>query len=135
MRNAAAFFILKLTEVSFDYGILCSDLLLTFLQLMISDLSLKTLNGVLHEAINFHLPFIVVPLYNLLDLLDSVALILLACNESQCKSMRHLKCDSVSLSPSLECVTLIDHLIQILPRQLQTIKLLLKEFDSEWLAT
>ncbi len=135
MRNTAAFFIVKLTEVSFDYGVLCSDLLLAFLQFMISDLSLKTLNGVLHEAIHCPLPFIVESLYYLLNLLYSLILILLACNVGQCNCMRHLKRNSVSLSPPLECVLLTDHLIEILARELQTIKLLLKEFHSKGLAT
>jgi hypothetical protein len=135
VRDTALFFIRKLTEVSFDYGVLSSDLLLPLLQLMIPDLSLKTLNGVLHEAFHSPLPLIVVSLNYLLNLLNSLALILLACNESQGNSMRHLKGDSISLSAPLEDIFLIDHLIKILARQLQAIKLLLKEFDSKRLAT
>jgi hypothetical protein len=44
--------------------------------------------------------------------------------------MRHLKSDSVPLCAPLERILLIDHLIQILARLLQAIKLLLKELDS-----
>ena len=135
VRDTAGFFILKLTEVPFDYGVLSSDFLLPLLQLMIPDLSLKTLNGVLHEAFHSALPLIVVPLYYLLNFLNSLVLILLASNESQGNSMRHLKGDSISLSAPLKCILLIDHLIKVLARQLQAIKLLLKEFDSKRLAT
>jgi hypothetical protein len=118
VRDTAVFFIRKLTEVPFDYGVLSSDLLLPLLQLMIPDLSLKTINGVLHEPIHSPLPLVVVSLYYFLNLLNSLALILLTCNESQGNSMRHLKGDSISLSPPLEGIFLIDYLIKILARKL-----------------
>jgi hypothetical protein len=118
VRDTAVFFIRKLTEVPFDYGVLSSDLILPLLQLMIPDLSLKTINGVLHEPIYSPLPLIVVSLYYFLNLLNSLALILLTCNESQGNSMRHLKGDSISLSSPLEGIFLIDHLIKILSRKL-----------------
>ena len=96
--DTAGFFIGKLTEVSFDYGVLSSDLLFALIQFMIPDLPLKTLNSILHEALHSTLPLIVVPLYYLLNLLNSLALILLTCNESKCNSMRHLESDSGSFS-------------------------------------
>lgn len=82
VRDTAVFFIGKLTEVSFDNGVLSSDLLFAFLKFMIPDLSLKTINGVLHESIHSPLPLIVVPLNYFLNLLNSLALILLTCNEN-----------------------------------------------------
>lgn len=135
MCDAAGLFIGKLTEVSFDNGVLSSDLFFAFFQFMIPDLPLKTINGVLHEALHSPFPLIVVPLYNFLNLLNSLALILLTCNENQCNSMRHLKSDSVPLCAPLERILLINHLIQILARKLQAIKLLLKELDSKILAS
>jgi hypothetical protein len=85
---------------------------------MIPDLPLKPVNGILHEPIHSRLPLIVVSLNNFLNLLNSLALILLTCNENQCNSMWKLESDSISLSASLECVLLINHLIQIFARQL-----------------
>ena len=118
MRDAAGFFIGKLTEVSFDNGVLSSDLLFSLIQFMILYLPQKTINGILHEALHSPFPLIVVPLYYFLNLLNSLALILLTCNESQGNSMRHLKGDSISLSAPLEGIFLIDYLIKILARKL-----------------